>query len=67
MTKDEEQIVQIQERMDYLSRKIRERRATGRACDLALAIQNEDELRHLKGMQRYFINHLEKTRGEEDT
>lgn len=62
MNKDEIQIAQIQERMDYLERKIQERRATGRACDREVAERNEAEWQELKGKRKYFENHLERMR-----
>lgn len=67
MTKDEEQIAQIQESMDELQGKITMLRATGKAKDRVRADMLQDWRDDLRAKQAYFINHLEKTRREEET
>lgn len=67
MTKDEEQIAQIQESMDELQGKITMLRATGKAKDRVRADMLQDWRDDLRAKQAYFINHLEKKRREEET
>lgn len=67
MTKDEEQIAQIQESMDELQGKITMLRATGKAKDRVRADMLQDWRDDLRAKQAYFINHLKKTRREEET
>lgn len=67
MTKDEEQITQIQESMDELQGKITMLRATGKAKDRVRADMLQDWRDDLRAKQAYFINHRKKTRRKEET
>ena len=60
MTKDEEQIAQIQESLDELEGKITMLRATGKVADRAKADMLREWWEDLRAKQRWFEKHLEK-------